>query len=233
MRFEFNIATILCLLTLGTFVGLTPACRDSDSAVVDHEHEDLVCPDGEVVCVLAPDDEGVVRSACADPNTDSQHCGACNTSCADGQSCVDAQCTEGEPTDECDLGLFDCGDEEKTLCVDINNDFEHCGACDNACEAGMERCYDGECVSLCPKGYSTCGAGCCHWESYCDDEETAECITVSCFTGSPCGNGCCGEDEYCGPGSICHDRCEAEETFCGDVCCQVGQVCVAQRCTTR
>src|SRR5699024_8443254 len=233
MQFGFNFATYLCFLTMSIFAVLSPACRDSDSAVVDHEHEDLVCPEDETLCTLAHDDEGADKSVCANLNTDNGHCGACNTPCAGEELCIDGQCKADDQTSDCEADRVDCGDEENTLCVDTDNDNEHCGACNNSCELGMERCYGGECVQVCPKGYETCGAECCHWESYCSREESAQCTTVNCLTGSPCGNGCCAEDQYCGPGSICHDRCDAGETVCGDACCHAGQVCVEQRCTAR
>jgi len=57
--------------------------------------------------------------------------------------------------DECGPGETPCGGE----CVDILANHEHCGGCDNGCDA-VEACYMGDCVVECPGGLEVCGGLC-------------------------------------------------------------------------
>lgn len=52
-----------------------------------------------------------------------------------------------------------CGD----ACVDLDSHPEHCGACDNACEAGPNAagtCVQGACSASCAEGFAEGGDGC-------------------------------------------------------------------------
>jgi hypothetical protein len=45
------------------------------------------------------------------------------------------------------------------LCVDVQTDARHCGACGNACAAGQS-CAAGRCTTICAPGQTVCGATC-------------------------------------------------------------------------
>lgn len=164
------------------------------------------CNEGECVSETPPDD-------------------LCDPACATNQHCEDGVCVENDPpTDTCEDDLVDCNEADEP-CIDLQSDPRHCGACDNPCDEmgmGMQRCYQGACVPLCPRGYGTCGAGCCPPTQYCADE-TAEpenaCGQFNCLIGSPCGHGCCQEDEYCRAADVCAKFCEPDQTFCGENRC--------------
>ncbi len=88
---------------------------------------------------------------CADLLGDGQNCGACGTSCAEGQVCsagtCQASCTEP--------GRTHC----ETSCVDVQTNPTHCGGCGVACSNG-QTCQGGTCVEgLGTGGSGTGGAG--------------------------------------------------------------------------
>jgi hypothetical protein len=95
-----------------------------------------VCAAGTPACAPEADVcDGVCTSLAHDP----QHCGACDTACAE-----DAFCTTAEGATSCTAacpgGFTACG----RACVDLLADRFHCGACGNACPAG-QACRDGAC----------------------------------------------------------------------------------------
>src|SRR4029079_12292763 len=54
----------------------------------------------------------------SDVNHDANNCGACGNKCAPGTHCIEGKCG-------CPAGLIDCFG----LCVDPENDNNHCGGC--------------------------------------------------------------------------------------------------------
>lgn len=84
-------------------------------------------------------------TVCADLNTDPNHCGRCDISCAAGQVCVQGQCS-------CSGSGKVCGG----VCVNTANDPSHCGECGKACAAG-EFCVSGSCGPLGPPVQALCG----------------------------------------------------------------------------
>lgn len=115
-------------------------------------------------------------------------------------------------------------------CVLVSESREHCGACDNACEAG-EVCSAGTCATSCGGGLTEC-------EGICEDLETdrancGECGNA-CASGQVCVDGAC--ELSCAEGQeICDGACtDTQSSFencgsCGNAC-DDGQVCSLGAC---
>lgn len=148
---------------------------------------------------------------CRDFQTDESHCGSCNQSCQEGESCQAGVCggpacvADGQScTDTTDC----CGGAcmEGVCCSVRGNTAATCGACCSgrcaiegaycACRNGGEQCqFDVQCCSgACSRGTCGCpglGAG-CNGDSECCggrcDETTSTCTAcplVSCAPGEP------------------------------------------------
>jgi hypothetical protein len=126
----------------------------------------------------------------------------------------------------CDAGESVCASDGGTLCVSLDRDPAHCGACGQACTGGA-LCRDGRC-------------GCAESEARCGDR----CIDISADS-AHCG--AC--DRACPSPSVCLQgqcRCPAGQTLCGarcidlrtdedhcgacDTVCPTGQVCTLGAC---
>ena len=123
-------------------------CRQAGSVTVCETCAGTIC--GDFLCV--------------DTTTDVQHCGGCGVACPSGY-CYQGQCTTCTPpgygcsgNSECCTGYCQtygasgnaCGECNGTvcgesLCVDLNSDLYHCGACGNACTGGAT-CQFGICI---------------------------------------------------------------------------------------
>lgn len=77
-------------------------------------------------------------AGCVDPQSDAEHCGACDTPCAPEASCQAGTCVAS-----CDAPEVGCDG----TCHDLSNDEQHCGACDMPCPAGQP-CVEGQCVAV-------------------------------------------------------------------------------------
>ena len=91
-------------------------------------------------------------SSCVDTQSNTQHCGKCNSPCASGQSCSSGKC-----------GMYIVGSiitpNSQTLCIasgkswcsgtctDLNTDSSNCGSCGYWC-THEERCYKGSCGDM-------------------------------------------------------------------------------------
>jgi len=118
-----------------------------------------------------------------------------------------------------------CGGD---LCVDLQNDANRCGSCDNACPPGVA-CIAGQCA--CAAGTEQCGPACVNTNS--DPQHCGGCDTP-CETGQVCNLGSCvgGCDsglEQCG--DSCVDT-QTNNAHCGgcDSPCVDGQSCVDGSC---
>ena len=126
----------------------------------------------------------------------------------------------------CRTGELLCDGE----CVLVSESREHCGACDNACEAG-EVCSAGTCATSCGGGLTEC-------EGICEDLQTdrancGECGNA-CASGQVCVDGAC--ELSCAEGQeICDGVCtDTQSSFescgsCGNECGD-GQVCSLGTC---
>ncbi len=207
------------------------------------------CPDGQVCsggscqiecgprymsCMSAAPDGGVrdggARDAtsagpsirCADVRSDDQHCGACNTPCPLGNTCIDGVCELRCPSNQ-----TDCAGR----CVDLATSQTDCGACGNAC-TGLQRCVMGVCTGMaCPAGTAQCGSVCADLQS--NVEHCGMCDNA------------CPVPQFCRAGrcvlecpvarTACSNRCVdtmTDRTNCGacGTVCPGGQSCVGGAC---
>ncbi len=126
---------------------------------------------------------------CRDLNTDTQHCGACGTACATGDSCIRGTC--------CASTVADCDGDPATACeTDLLTSNANCGACGHACGGGSS-CVAGTCT--CPTGLTLCGG-------VCTDIQTD---TLNC---GGCGVTCSGATSLCGYGQC---QCDPLGADCG------------------
>jgi hypothetical protein len=153
----------------------------------------------------------------------------------DGQTCGVAMPPDvplGELEVACVRGWIDALDQTcegcgGDVCIDLETDPGHCGACDEVCPP-TATCVGGECK--CPDGLEVCGTGCVNTQT----------------NPSHCG-GCdvvCGDDEVCNAGA-CSDGCDdlhecdgacvnldTDAEHCG-ACgtpCGMAETCNAGRC---
>ncbi len=78
--------------------------------------------------------------ACVNLETNSSHCGSCDTACPAGSSCSGGTCVCSGGSELCD-----------GACVDTSLNSRHCGKCGTACASG-EGCFGGKCANACPSG---------------------------------------------------------------------------------
>jgi len=156
---------------------------------------------------------------CADLNTDSHHCGACDAACGAEASCQAGACV-------CNLDFLMCEGE----CIDPLLDPFNCGDCGVECDPGP--CVQGECDS---------GVDC---EELGLTDCNSECVDLNANT-DHCGN-CdvaCRPDQVCSEGQcdcpetevVCSGECvdlDSDHDHCGDcsVGCRPDQVCQAGLC---
>lgn len=137
----------------------------------------------------------------------------------------------GQKNDSCPTGQQKCGD----VCVNVNSDRAHCGACDNACAKGQV-CNTGTCQANCQNGLEECNGSCADILT-----NTAHCGACGkvCQSGEYCDNGTCRGvgTQGCPNGTTdCNGSCydlQANAANCG-ACgntCQAGEVCANGTCT--
>ena len=193
------------------------------------------CPGGRTEC----------GGSCFDLQTNSNHCGSCDTRCPVGTTCNAGVCT-------CPGTGTLCGER----CVNTQSDNGNCGACGVECPA-LSTCSGGSCSCVphcttdpglvpcgmdvpnaCPGG-PACGRGTqCAVGSLCDPT-TRMCVCQPlCPTGVRCGvsNGCGGTCVgSCGAGEACaRDPMDENHYFCSSAGCAGGcacnEVCSMNRC---
>ncbi len=153
--------------------------------------------------------------ACADTQTNHDHCGACNVGCG-AATCAGGRCV-------CPTGRDLC----YGMCVDLQSNPSYCGSCTGYCgSSGV--CTAGRCV--CSTGYTLCGS------SGCVDLQSNASHCGAC--GTYCARGVCtagrcvcsAGDTLCGSqGCVDTQHDPANCGACGNVC-PGSQVCAAGRC---
>lgn len=140
-------------------------------------------------CVCPPSngcDAGLTacNGACVDLQTDPQHCGACNTACATGDTCSGGTC---QASTGCPSGTTLCNG----VCVNLATDVNHCGACNTACPPNAT-CNAGVCQSgTCPAGWGDCDFnGTCDHDLMTDNSHCGACGNA-CAAGTTCTGGVC------------------------------------------
>jgi hypothetical protein len=199
----------------------------------------------------------MARTTCVDLKSDADHCGACGNDCDSGLICRDGECgcepelAFGAPRIACPTGI---GALRRMICVDLQRDPDHCGACGSECDSGLI-CRSGRCDcepqfafsperTPCPVGIGTMTRmTCVDLES--DPEHCGAC-DVECDSGLICRNGeCACEPEFAfsaertacptGIGVMRRLTCvdlQSDPDHCGDceVQCDVGCACEDATC---
>jgi sulfatase modifying factor 1 len=136
-----------------------------------------------------------------------------------GFRCARPPCDGGICVCPAGAGLTECGG----LCVDEESDQDNCGACGNACPAGVS-CRGGVCA--CPNGGTACGGVCVDASS---DRDSCGACGTKCDSRSTCQGGQCVKCPGAGGtacGNDCHDL-DTEPNNCGacGVACAQGVAC--------
>jgi hypothetical protein len=115
------------------------------------------------------DCDGLAANGCEiDTRSDPLHCGGCGDACPDLPNSTPT-CAASSCGFACDPGFGDCEGAALPGCgTDLSIDFDHCGACDNACPTSAPNagfaCEVGACAIQCDAGFSDCngapGDGC-------------------------------------------------------------------------
>jgi hypothetical protein len=229
-RMRFRLAPSYTVLWLAAAVVVFVACSESPPTTTPPTCSPP-CPEGQICqtgeCILKPCLDGQTRCGdqCVNAQEDAQHCGRCETACAQGVECVGGVCQGGEGGGGCAGGgnLTNCGG----TCVDTLTDGQHCGDCDHACAAGQS-CAAGECS--CGNGLRDCGGTCVDTAtdpSHCGNCDTACTDQHLCVSGT-CD--CMGGLTDCG--GTCTDT-QVNAQHCGrcDVTCNSRQACRTGVCT--
>ena len=155
---------------------------------------------------------------CVNTQSDAEHCGACDKTCAAGQSCSAGTCM-------CAGGLTACA----TGCSNLASDGANCGACGTAC-MGALLCSQNKCSETCATGEEACGNSCVVKAT---DPTNCGFCGNKCMGGQLCVAGACA----CEAGkSTCAGACVATMSdpancgACGKLC-SAGQSCSGGVCT--
>lgn len=186
--------------------------------IVSVECSGTCCKCGGVECLTT---ETCCDDVCVNLQTDRDHCNSCTTPCNPDQDCCDGECKniyedsnncngcgnvcpEATPTccnGDCCTTANCCFVDDILTCIDVTNNHDHCGRCDNPC-AAEETCCSGECVNTqtdnehcgscpnaCPVAF-TCCSGVCK-ELFGDDRLNCGDCGKTCVVGEICKNGVC------------------------------------------
>jgi hypothetical protein len=135
-----------------------------------------------------------------DLESDTAHCGACGSACEFNNA--DSLCQAGECVmDACHPSFGDCDADPQNGCeINLNDDDQHCGACDHACDlpGGSSSCQQGECaLDGCDPGLDDCNQSApdgCEIDLQTDSSHCGSCGNA-CPLGSQCESGVCREME--------------------------------------
>jgi hypothetical protein len=151
---------LLASLGLNGAWGQAPACITYCSAFTGRKKQNCLaaceacggdtkrlCPSktSDNVACCGPETPDCCNGTCTNLQTDSAHCGSCETFCGFFQACCSGHCCPGE-LDKCCDGV----------CRDVQNDPQNCGTCGNVCASGV--CCAGVC---CLSGQVCCADGRC------------------------------------------------------------------------
>jgi hypothetical protein len=217
--------------------GGATCATDADCAALaaDPCKVDVACDAATAICVyslLDKDGDGQAPLACGgfdcDDNNPARHPGAvelcdgidndCNGTvddnavCPGGGACQNGSCL-CDPANTCN-----------GVCVDLEADPLHCGACTNPCIPGAD-CVNAQCV--CPTGETQCNGKCVDLKT--DASNCNGCGNV-CPPSSTCQNGACS----C-PNAVCNGLCvdlQTDPAHCGTCtnACGAGTTCQGGSC---
>jgi hypothetical protein len=131
-------------------------------------------------------------------NSDTGHCGACETTCDSTNGT--ASCSAGVCGITCNTGYGDCDGQASTGCeVNLDTDTTHCGSCVVACSAnnGAPSCSAGLCGISCYPGFADCNLSSVDGCEANLDTDPAHCGACTHACGSTngfptCSSGACG-----------------------------------------
>ncbi len=174
---------------------------------------------------------------------DLENCGACNQLCSPAHAvgqCMNGQCLidTASANQGCALGYANCNRNVEDGCeVDLANDPDHCGACeDAACSRanGEATCSDGACSVECSPGFADCDenarANGCETKIASSVNDCGQCGTICPDSGANwfpfCKEGVCGETECfmnmgdCDGDGTCSDALDSTDNCggCGITC---------------
>ena len=234
----------------GKACGATQYC----SNMVCTDFPAMDCGTGATQCL----DQNGQKPICTMLLYDPRNCGACGNVCASGV-CQDGQCMvnlsqdggavaadAGTAPQGCNpMAPTQCpGPSASTYCADTTRGTSDCGACGNACSAGLV-CMGSECVTptmvggACGGSLTMCASGCT--STLDDSRNCGQCgqfCDGSCNSGScqapgqaPFGSACNRNGDCAG--NLCLDKMRFgyPQGFCSSVCdtdlpCGAGQQCV-------
>lgn len=135
----------------------------TSSQCIDGQCGALTCEDGWGDC------DGDPKNGCEQSLKTNDHCGSCTASCAPANAT--ASCETGTCTlTACTEGFDDCNDSADDGCEAALDGDQNCGACGNACPAGMA-CNNGGCAcasgGMCAQGTECCNGACVDTRSAC------------------------------------------------------------------
>lgn len=202
-------------------------CDNTCGLCEDCDDEDCTPPD----CCPNPSGPGGI---CVDTETDPLNCGSCDRACFTNLSnaCVDGECVCGNDP-ECSGSQTCCPGEESdpAACFNLQNDIQHCGACDIACAIPTNPCLAVECVAgQCVESPLSNGTECEAFEQTgvcCTSEGTTTCV----FGAECCTKAQCGAGEDC-----CEGQCiDVQENFnncgaCNNSCSDSVETCFHREC---
>jgi hypothetical protein len=238
----FNVETSLCIVDVRDNFDHCGGCLGCDPEKADACVEGVcVCGDTGAGCGAH---ETCCDGQCVNTSTDRDNCGACNEICVFpenpcfGSDCVGGSCQQTTLPDgtvcvfgeldgvccggSCDFGFECCTDAQcgagqsccGGLCFPTANNFEHCGACNNACL---------------PTRSDTCEAGVCMCGENLACAENETCCSGQCINTDTDFDNCGGCGDTCFANA---DTCSAGECVCGelDFSCPEGDLCCGGAC---
>lgn len=96
--------------------------------------------------------------ACANLQTDPDHCGTCGTVCTATTANTAPSCVAGSCATQCVAGFGDCNGVALDGCETALDTVDHCGGCGTVCSSanGTPACGTGGCSIVCDPGFADC-----------------------------------------------------------------------------
>ncbi len=202
-------------------------CDNSCSTEVDNASASCISGSCEFECISEAFEYCEEENACVNTDTDTQHCGGCNSPCAPGEYCLERDCICPEEYEQ-------CGEE----CVNLNANPAHCGGCGTVCEDDAV-CSDGICTDGCTDEQTNCDGSCVNTDSnnnHCGECDRSCASQITEATAQCDGGDCihqCDDPELtaCPDLGVCANT-DNNTDHCGECgnACAAGNICVGGQC---